>query len=275
MKKSVLALCIVSMLLSCLCLLPVSAEDAGKLTIESYQIVSGDGTTADAPFNGNLTDGQVGSGATADLESGLWCVFEQGKGLELDGDSQFAYVVVDLGKECESTELRMHHLGTHPAGYSTPWALLAAVSNDNMNWTDSPAYANTDDNGDPVWSSAEDAYWTTIVYDSPLTARYVKFKIAALSGAAEIAVSEIEVYGTEIPEPVETEAVTTEAVTTEAVTEAPVTEAVTEPAATDTTPVSDTAEHESSVSSPIVPVIIVIAVIAIVAVVVVAVKKKK
>ncbi len=186
------------MMLSCLGAFAVSAdEETPKIDIQSYEIVSGDKSTAEAPYNGDLIDGQVGSGATADLESGLWNMFETGKNLQVDGDSQWAYVVVDLGAEYLVEKIRVHHLGVHPSGASTPWGLMAQVSYDNENWTDVSGYVNTDDNGNPVWGSSEQAYWTDFAFPSAVAARYVKFKIAALAAAPKIMVSELEVYGTE------------------------------------------------------------------------------
>lgn len=186
------------MMLSCMSAFTVSADDEiQKIDIQSYEIVSGNGSAADAPYNGDLIDGQVGSGATADLESGLWSKFETGKNLQVDGDSQWAYVVVDLGAEYLVSEIRVHHLGVHPSGASTPWGLSAQVSYDNESWLDVSGYVNTDVNGTPVWTSSEQAYWTAFTFPSAAAARYVKFRIAALANAPRIMVSELEVYGTE------------------------------------------------------------------------------
>lgn len=198
MKRSLLLLLVAAMVFSCHGMLFVSAEEgtAEKIAIESYEIVSGDKSTADSPYNGDLIDGQIGSGATADLESGLWNAFETGKNLQVDGDSQWAYIVVDLGAEYLVSEIRFNHLGTHPAGISTPWGLMAETSFDNVNWIGVSGYANTDDNGDPVWSSTEGAYWTALAFSAPVAARYVKFRIATLAAATKIYLSELEVYGT-------------------------------------------------------------------------------
>lgn len=197
MKRTLMMLLVTAMVLSCFGVFSVSAEEAEKLTIESCEITSGDKTAVSDTLNGNLTDGQIGSGATADLENGLWYSFEAGKNVDSDESSQYGVIVVDLGKEYLVSSLRVNHLGTHPSGINTPWALFAEFSYDNVNWTGAPSYIDTDKNGNPVWSSTEEAYWTELAFDSPVAARYVKFKVAMLSNATKFYVSEVEVYGTE------------------------------------------------------------------------------
>lgn len=199
MKKAILVVLLAAVLLSCFGAAFVSAEPE-KLNIESYTVISGDGQAVSDTLNGSLTDGQVGSGATADLESGLWFAFETGKNMSSDDSSQYAEIVVDLGKDCVISGLRVHHLGTHPAGVNTPWGVFAEFSYDNETWVGASNYVNTDADGHDVWGSHEDAYWTELVLDSAFSARYVKFRVAALTNASKIYISELEVYGEAIAE---------------------------------------------------------------------------